>query len=108
MFIPRYPLLEIDDYIVVSQDVELFVNHQLARAPFHYRIATTVLGVVFLGLYSTLSFFIKVSRQDGQALRVIEIISSLAQSLSSFARLYRSLTVLAFYDHGIVRRIMDS
>jgi len=91
----------------VTIDTNNFIKKQLSSTPFHVRFGLTLVGVLFLCLIiikKSAQSFKKEKNSDGS---IILSIISMNKYLSSFARIYRSLTVLAFYEHPEVTGIID-
>ena len=105
---PDYPSLDKELIQEVTIDTNNFIKEQLSSTPFHIRLGLTLIGFLFLCLILAIKSaqsFKKEKSPDGS---IILNVISLNKFLSSFARVYRSLTVLAFYEHPKVIQIIDS
>ena len=92
----------------VMLDTNDFVKKQLSSTPFHVRLGLTFIGFIFLCLIlaiKSVQSYKKEKHSDGS---IILSVIPLNKYLSSFARVYRTLTVLAFYEHPKAIKIIDS
>jgi hypothetical protein len=87
--LPNYPLMDHNDLNGILFDVKNFIIKQLSIVPFHVR-----LGVYFMSVPYVLSGFISKKIQRSLFFPV--------------DRLYRSLVLLAYYDHPIVVKKLKS
>tara|TARA_B100000029_G_C17596090_1_gene964211 strand:- start:295 stop:591 length:297 start_codon:yes stop_codon:yes gene_type:complete len=92
----------------INDDVKNFVAKQLSSTPTHVRIVLTLIGCIFLSLFWFFDFLNVFKRNISSKSKIINNISSLNKYLSSFARVHRSLTVLAFYDHPSIKKIIKT
>lgn len=97
--IPAWPLLDEDEKPAVVTEVVASVTRAIAGAPFHIRLAVRSVSI-FLGLCILL-----ISAGAGgplaSALRADRFYTLLQRSpgpVTSIVRLYRSMTLLAFYE----------
>ena len=105
---PDYPSLDEEQSKEVTLDTNNFIKEQLSSTPFHVRLGLTFIGFIFLCLIlaiKSVQSFKKEKHSDGS---IILSVIPLNKYLSSFARVYRTLTVLAFYEHPKVIKIIDS
>jgi len=105
---PDYPSLNEEHFKEVMLDTNDFIKEQLSSTPFHVNLGLTFIGFIFLCLILTIKsvqIFKKEKHSDGS---IILSIIALNKYLSSFARVYRTLIVLAFYEHPVVSRIVNS
>ncbi len=105
---PDYPSLNEEHFKEVMLDTNDFIKEQLSSTPFHINLGLTFIGFIFLCLILTIKsvrMFKKEKHSDGS---IILSVIALNKYLSSFARVYRSLTALAFYEHPKVIKIIDS
>jgi len=89
-------------------DINDFIKEQLSSTPFHVRLGFTFIGSIFLCLILAIKLvqsYRKEKHSDGS---IILSVIPLNKYLSSFARVYRTLIVLAFYEHPKVIKIIDS
>ena len=84
------------------------IRDRFSSTPFHVRLGLTVLGIIFLFLFSLYGFFNFFKMNSTPKSKVIDNIASLNKYLSSFSRVYRSMTVVAFYDHPSVKKIIQT
>ncbi len=92
----------------VTRDTNNFIKEQLSSTPFHIKLGLSLIGFLFLCLILAIKLAQKFKKDKDSSGSIILSIISLNKFLSSFARVYRSLTVLAFYEHPIVIKIIDS
>ena len=105
---PDYPSLNEEQSKEVMLDINDFIKEQLSSTPFHVRLGLTFIGFIFLCLIlakKPVQSFKKEKHSDSS---IIISVIAMNKYLSSFARVYRSLIVLAFYEHPKVRKIIDS
>jgi hypothetical protein len=92
----------------VIDAVGAFVARQLSLAPFHVRVGTLVLGAalrVWLALLAP-----GAAGAFGaplRAARAVALFERLPGPARSVVRLYRSMTVLAYYEHPAVVAVLD-
>ena len=105
---PDYPSLDEEQSKEVKLDTNNFIKEQLSSTPFHVRLGLTFIGFIFLCLILAIKSaqsYKKEKHPDGS---IILSVIPLNKYLSSFARVYRTLVVLAFYEHPKVIKIIDS
>jgi hypothetical protein len=106
--LPEWPPLNAAAQGIVAGEIAGFVRRNLARAPAHVRAGVLVvsIGLVFwqllraplaaMGSPARRRALVSCQRIQGQV------------SVSAVVRLYRSLTVLAFYEHPLVVAAMGT
>lgn len=93
---------------VVLDHAAAFVTRQISIAPFHVRIGVLTLGVplrLWLALVAP-----GVARSFGaplRAARAVELFERLPGPAHVVVRFYRSLTILAYYEHAVVAPALD-
>tara|TARA_B100001105_G_C22352012_1_gene426158 strand:+ start:498 stop:914 length:417 start_codon:yes stop_codon:yes gene_type:complete len=107
-FLPSYPKVNENQTLRINNDIKNFITRQLSSTPFHVRLGLTILGIIFLSLFWLYDFFNFFKKNSAPKSKVIDNIASLNKYLSSFARVYRSMTVMAFYDHPSVKKIIQT
>jgi hypothetical protein len=107
-FLPSYPKVNENQTLRINNDIKNFITKQLSSTPFHVRLGLTILGIIFLSLFWLYDFFNFFKKNSAPKSKVIDNIASLNKYLSSFARVYRSMTVMAFYDHPSVKKIIQT
>jgi hypothetical protein len=98
---PDYPPLLPSARARVLEDVARFVASQVGRAPWLVRLAVRPLGTalfLWLALAGVLASPIPYRRAEAP----IHRFASLAPALAAVVRLYRSMTLLAFYEHAAI------
>lgn len=100
---PTWPLLDWEEKPVVVAEVVASVTSAIADAPFHIRLAARSVSI-FLSLCI---FLISAGAGGplGSALRIQKFYTLLQRSpgpVTSVVRLYRSMTLLAFYEQAAV------
>lgn len=94
--LPDVPALDPDERAAVARDVAAVVRRFLAAAPFHVRAVTATIGAVlwiWLGLGGL---------TGGKPANLLAAFESLPGPGQVVMRLYRSLALLAFYEHPLV------
>ncbi|HXB54087.1 MAG TPA: hypothetical protein VN461_04840 [Vicinamibacteria bacterium] len=105
--LPRRPELDRAARARVLSDVTDFVQQALAMAPWHLRIGVNVLTLcltAWLSIYLGLTRLRAITHDMGE--RAIELFERMPNPAPGLVRLYRSLAMLAFYDHPIVMALM--
>ena len=92
----------------VMLDINDFIKEQLSSTPFHVRLGLTFIGSIFLCLFSVIKSVQSYKKEKHSDGSIILSIIPLNKYLSSFARVYRTLIILAFYEHPKVIEIIDS
>ena len=105
---PDYPSLNEEHFKEVMLDTNDFIKEQLSSTPFHVRLGLTFIGSIFLCLILTMKLVQSYKKEKHSDGSIILSIIPLNKYLSSFARVYRTLIVLAFYEHPKVIEIIDS
>ena len=105
---PSYPKVNENQTLRINNDIKNFITRQFLSTPFHVRLGLTILGIIFLSLFWLYDFFNFFKKTSTPKSKVIDNIASLNKYLSSFARVYRSMTVMAFYDHPFVKKIIQT
>ncbi|TCU31320.1 hypothetical protein [Rhizobium azibense] len=97
--VPQWPLLDGEEKPAVVTDVVRSVTMAIAGAPFHVRLAVGAVSI-FLSLCIAL-----ISAGAGgpsvralRAERLYRLLQRFPSPVSSVVRLYRSMTLLAFYE----------
>ena len=103
---PEWPVLEPRDREVVRVDVHRFVQEQLAGASLALRIPARLLGAGFATFACVARLGWEVHERAGQE-RKIELWQSLGFPFRGYVRLVRSLTMLAFLEHPLVRDALN-
>lgn len=101
--IPAWPLLDEGEKTAIVTEVAASVTRAIAGAPLHIRLAVRSVSI-FLGLYI---FLISVGTGGplASAFRADRFFTLLQRSpgpITSIVRLYRSMTLLAFYEQTYV------
>ncbi len=101
--LPDWPALGSETRMRVIADVELFVRNALALAPFHVWLGSLVLSIA-AGLFVTLLSpgLSPAGGSNHRAAALLAVFHRLPGPGGAIVRLYRSLTVLAFYEHPLV------
>ena len=105
---PSYPKVNENQTLRINNDIKNFIAKQLSSTPFHVRLGLITLGIIFLFLFWLYDFFNFFKKSSTPKSKVIDNIALLNKYLSSFARVYRSMTVVAFYDHPSVKKIIQT
>jgi len=105
---PDYPFLIEEQSKEVMLDTNDFIVKQLSSTPFHVRLGLTFIGFIFLFLILALKLIQGYKKEKHSDSSIILSVISLNKYISSFARVYRSLFVLAFYEHPKVRKMINS
>lgn len=101
--IPAWPLLDEDEKAAVVTEVAASVTRAIAGAPFHIRLAARSVSI-FLSL-CILLISVGARGSLARAIRADRFYTLLQRSpgpITSIVRLYRSMTLLAFYEHTYV------
>jgi len=106
--LPSYPKVNENQTLRINNDIKNFITRQFLSTPFHVRLGLTILGIIFLSLFWLYDFFNFFKKNATPKSKVIDNIALLNKYLSSFARVYRSMTVMAFYDHPFVKKIIQT
>jgi hypothetical protein len=107
--IPEWPPLATSEREQVTREVVQFVRHAFMLAPFHVRLGIGALS-------AALALWLKLSAPPPPASAAPSHRAALALdrfvrwsgSGAAIVRLYRSLSVLAFYEHPLVLAAMES
>ena len=105
---PDYPSLDEEQSKEVTLDTNDFIKEQLSSTPFHVRLGLTFIGFIFLCLILAIKSVRSYKKEKHPDSSIILSVIPLNKYLSSFARVYRTLVVLAFYEHPKVIKIIDS
>ena len=89
-------------------DTNDFINEQLSSTPFHVRLGLTFIGFIFLFLILAIKSVRGYKKEKYSDSSIILSVIPLNKYISSFARVYRTLFVLAFYEHPKVKKIINS
>ena len=105
--IPNWPLLERRSRAKIESVVIAHVKSAIALAPFHVRLGVTVLSF-FVGV---LLLFVSVGAGDQLAAQsraecLYTLLQRLPGPMASVIRLYRSIALLAFYEHPEVAKLL--
>ncbi|WP_244514791.1 hypothetical protein [Ensifer sp. LCM 4579] len=100
---PLWPLLDVDEKAAVTTEVVRSVTRAIATAPFHIRLAVKSVSMI-IGLCIVL-----ISAGAGDPLartfrvdRFYGLLQKMPGPTGSVIRLYRSMTLLAFYEQAPV------
>jgi len=104
---PDYPFLDEEQSKEVMLDTNDFVIEQLSSTPFHVRLGLTFIGFIFLFLILAIKSVLGYKKEKHSDNSIILSDISLNKCISSFSRVYRSLFVLAFYEHQRVKKIIN-
>mgnify|MGYP001003715863 CR=1 FL=1 len=105
---PDYPSLIEEQSKEVMLDTNDFIIEQLSSTPFHIRLGLTFIGFIFLFLILAIKSVQGYKKEKQSDSSIILSVISLNKYISSFARVYRSLFVLGFYEHPKVKKIINS
>ena len=105
---PDYPSLDEEQSKEVTLDTNNFIKEQLSSTPFHVRLGLTFIGFIFLCFILAIKSVQIFKKEKHSDVSIILSVIPLNKYLSSFARVYRTLVVLAFYEHPKVIKIIDS
>jgi hypothetical protein len=105
--VPGWPLVNLEDRSVVINDVTCNVRSSLAQAPIHIKVAVNVLSLPLVVVIAFTTFF-SPSEQSliYNADKFYFCLRYIPGPLFSVVRLYRSLTVLAFYEHPLIQPLL--
>lgn len=96
---PSWPLLDVEEKLAVASEVVHSVTRAIATAPFHIRLAVETVAIII-----SLCIVLISAGAGGplaRALRVdrfYRLLQRLPGPTGSALRLYRSMTLLAFYE----------
>ena len=104
--LPQWPELEPTVRKTIAHHAMMFVHKSIALAPAHMRVAVIVVSVV---LYAWIFLYAVVfGRSAARQRKAISLFQRLPGPAPAVVRLYQSLTVLAFYEHPLVRQAMNA
>ena len=107
--IPHWPYLYTRQRQEVRASVHEFVAKELSLAPLHIRLMISILGAGFVMLMCLYGRRIRLNRLNNEKLReLINAVARLNTYFASLDRLYRSLVVLAYYEHPSVLKIIEA
>lgn len=100
---PAWPLMDSEEKPIVVMEVVPSVTRAIASAPVHIRLAVRSVSIIlnlciFLISVGAGGPFISALRTD----RFYTLLQRSPGSITSVVRLYRSMTLLAFYEHSSV------
>jgi hypothetical protein len=103
--LPDWPNLDSSVLEAIAGDVTEFVQKSIGLAPAHVRAAVALIS---LAIWTWVSLHSAVTGRSVERRRkAISIFHRLPGPGRSVLRLYRSLVVLAFYEHPVVRQAMN-
>lgn len=100
---PDWPLLKADTRDQIAGDVALFVERTILLAPAHVRAGVIGLSLM-LGLWLAAASML--NRSAARIAWAFSVFQKLPMAGPAVIRVYRSMTVLAFYEHPVVAAAM--
>jgi hypothetical protein len=101
---PEWPVLLPRDAEQVRNDTRAFVVGELVLMPWFVAVPLSILQLVFLMVVFIVAGGVPLDKQSShQRLQSMERWCALGLPFRSFLRLYRSLVLLAFLEHRLVR-----
>ena len=94
--------------LLVRTHINNFLKKQFLSTPFHVKLALSLIGLLFLVVLSIKKLFDVFKKEESSNSEIIQFVVSLNKYLKSFARVYRSLTVLSFYEYPLVKNLMEN
>jgi hypothetical protein len=103
--LPQWPELDSAAQETVVRQANRFVQSSIALAPAHVRFGVSVASTA---LWAWILLYRSGANRSGARQRkAVALFERLPGPAAAVVRLYRSLTVLAFYEHPLVLRAMN-
>lgn len=102
IFMPSWPELSDDAYQKILSDVAAFLKIEFTLTPWFIALPMALLQILFSTVL-TLSG----ARSQAEQQRVITHWERCGVPFQAFIRLYRSLTLLAYMEHPLIREKLD-
>lgn len=107
--LPAWPLLVDEDMNLVTDDVTNYVKASISIAPFHVRVGVYLLSIIIGPVIFVRCWGGRNKASDKyHAAKIYLFLQGFPGPVGAVVRLYRSLGLLAFYEHPIVAPLLNA